>query len=1195
MTFGRAVDCSVVLNDELVSRHHAAIEPTPTGYRLVDTGSRNGVYVGDQRVAELALTHQARFRIGSTTFEFVAPTPRGEPAAPRTFIVRVVSPGVPADAGRSIEADSGIATVGRGDDCTLTLADLATSRHHARIEALEDGRFRLVDTRSANGLWVEGRRVAEETVLPGQRFRIGSTVLECEFLGDATADVERTVMLPAAKPAPAAAAALEATAPPPAPKPPALETAGDALDSVVKPFLLDDPASVYYVASGKVEIFTITVQGQRPVGARTHFLTVGERQAFFGLGLRNSRGLGFMAQGKAGTVVRRISRSTLSAMGEHEVGAAEVARLVDDWVSALSTHLAHDVPTPPTIAGRIDSGQAAALPPGAQASVVSGVRWMPVATQSLLFVSTAVLGPDLSTQQTFFPLTPDTWVESAGAEEVQLIDPKPTAAMLAAGRLWPNLDAFHATLCECELTNKRLAIVDQFERLESKARHSEAAHDAAIDAIGSVLAGSHRPPGGRAAAGSVRPLLEACRLVGAELGIEILTPGESRGDRTVDEQVLAIAAASRCRARQVALRGEWWKGDHGPLLAFRNERDAPVALIPCGTSAYTLVDPGAGTREQVTREIAFALNPFAYSFYRALPPGKLRAWDLVKFGARGLAPEFRSILVLGVLNGVLAAAVPALTGRLIDDAIPAADKGLLVQLGLGMVLLALATAAFKVTQSFAVVRVETRMDYTLQAALWDRVLNLPAGFFRNYGAGDLAERAAGINAIRGVLWQAGVGGILGGLSSIAYLVLMLTYNARLTAIAVGLSLLLVAITTIGNLAQLRFQRRETELRGKLSSLVLQLIAGVAKVRVCSAENHAFRVWAQQFSTQKRSGFTAGQMQNVVITALGGFNILSTLVIFLALWSLQSSAAAGSSPAFTTGTFIAFFVAFGSFSAALQELSDSSLSLLMVVPLFERLRPILETLPESDPTKVSPGKLRGQISVSHLFFRYAADGPWIIKDVSFTIQPGQFVAFVGASGCGKSTVLRLLLGFEQPQSGTIRYDGQDLASLDIRAVRQQFGVVLQESQVLPTDIYRNIVGTSARTLQDAWEAAEMAGLADDIRQMPMGMNTFVSEGGGTFSGGQRQRLLIARALVNKPGIIFFDEATSALDNRAQAVVTQSMDQLEATRIVIAHRLSTIVNANRIIYFEDGQVKEEGTYQELMAKGGAFAALAKRQIA
>ena len=266
-----------------------------------------------------------------------------------------------------------------------------------------------------------------------------------------------------------------------------------------------------------------------------------------------------------------------------------------------------------------------------------------------------------------------------------------------------------------------------------------------------------------------------------------------------------------------------------------------------------------------------------------------------------------------------------------------------------------------------------------------------------------------------------------------------------------------------------------------------------------------------------------------------------------------------------------------------------------MPTFERLKPILDTAPESDETKISPGKLRGEITVSHLHFRYTPEMPWVIKDVSFTIKPGQMIAFVGSSGCGKSTLLRLLLGFERPQSGSIYYDGQDLATLDVRAVRQQLGVVLQESRVLPTDIFRNIVGATAHTMDDAWEAAGMAGLADDIKEMPMGMHTIVSEGGGTFSGGQRQRLLIARALVNKPKLLFFDEATSALDNRAQAVVTESMDRLDATRIVIAHRLSTIVNADRIFYFDAGQIKEEGTYQELLAKGGAFASLAKRQIA
>jgi ABC-type bacteriocin/lantibiotic exporter with double-glycine peptidase domain len=413
-------------------------------------------------------------------------------------------------------------------------------------------------------------------------------------------------------------------------------------------------------------------------------------------------------------------------------------------------------------------------------------------------------------------------------------------------------------------------------------------------------------------------------------------------------------------------------------------------------------------------------------------------------------------------------------------------------------------------------------------------------------------------------------------------------------VCIVISLVLVAVTTTGNYRQLRYQRNESTQRGRIMSLVLQLVTGVAKVRVCAAENHAFRVWAQQFATSKRTGFSIGQVQNSVGTFTSGFAVLSSLGIFATMYYLQKSTA-GVAPPFTTGTFIAFNGAFGSFVAALQGLSDASMSLLKAVPTFERLKPILDTAPESDETKISPGKLRGEITISHLHFRYTPEMPWVIKDVSFSIKPGQMVAFVGSSGCGKSTLLRLLLGFERPQSGSIAYDGQDLSTLDVRAVRQQLGVVLQESRVLPTDIFRNIVGAAAHTMDDAWEAAAMAGFAGDIREMPMGMHTIVSEGGATFSGGQRQQLLIARALVNKPSLIFFDEATSALDNRAQAVVTRSMDRLDATRIVIAHRLSTVVNADRIFYFEGGQIREEGTYQQLLARRGAFAALARRQIA
>jgi NHLM bacteriocin system ABC transporter ATP-binding protein len=1183
LTIGRADDCAVVLADTAVSRHHAAIERTPDGFRVVDTGSANGVYVGELRVSDAPLVGGTRFQVGSTVFEFVVPVVEIEErtlvGAPSPFTVRIVA----AKAAEAVGTEfvvTGVATIGRAAECTIPLKDGSASRVHVKVEAAGDG-FRVIDQNSANGVWLEDRRISDEILQPGQRFRVGDTYLECrpkveESEGEGTmvmADLGQLMAKVAAR---------------------RLTELGDAVTMTGnQALILDDQSSAYYVVSGKVEIFTVTIRDRQPVGARSHFLTVPADQMLFGMDLSYAGDSAFLASAKAGTDVRRVSREQLAALAADADLGREVARLVEGWVSRLSTRLTHDVANRPLADVAVEAGTSAALASGQTARSASGVVWIPFESDTLLFIGMSTLSGVDEEGVAYFPLATDTWVEPVGEGGAPVaLQADATAAVLQDGRVWGALDGFHRTLCECEFINKRLAIVDEYERLESKARQSDAAQEQAFDAIGAVLAGKTEMVT-IGSAGSVKPLLEACRLVGAEMGLRIVPAGESRVERTLDEQVLAIAAASRFRTRQVALRDEWWRMDQGPLLAVLAETNAPVALIPRGPRAYDWVDTTTGTRERVTADRAATLAPFAYSFYRPMPGGKLGVRDLVALGARGLSSDLRMIVLMGVTTGVFGAITPYLTGRMVDGAIPQGDRPLLLQLGLAMFLTALANAAFKITQSVAVVRVQSRMDYVLQAALWDRLLDLPSGFFRQYGAGDLAERALGIDAIRGVLSRAGIGGILGAFSSVAFLVLMLTYNVTLTLVAIGISLVLVGFTTIGNYAQLRYQRNESTQRGRITSLILQLIAGVSKVRVCAAENHAFRVWAQQFAAQKRTGFSIGQVQNVVGTFGASFQVLSSLGIFATLYYLQSGSSG--EKAFTTGTFIAFNGAFGSFVGALQSLSDASLSVLKAVPIYERLRPILETLPESDDTKIAPGKLRGEIGISHLRFRYTPDGPWIINDVSFTVKPGQFVAFVGASGCGKSTMLRLMLGFERSQGGAIHYDGQDLATLDVKAVRQQFGVVLQESRVLPTDIFRNIVGTSARTLDDAWEAAQMAGLADDIKQMPMGMHTIVSEGGGTFSGGQRQRLLIARALVNRPKIIFFDEATSALDNRAQAVVTQSMDRMDATRIVIAHRLSTIVNADRIFYFESGQIKEEGTYHELIAKGGAFAQLAKRQIA
>ncbi|HEY6211649.1 MAG TPA: NHLP bacteriocin export ABC transporter permease/ATPase subunit [Vicinamibacterales bacterium] len=620
--------------------------------------------------------------------------------------------------------------------------------------------------------------------------------------------------------------------------------------------------------------------------------------------------------------------------------------------------------------------------------------------------------------------------------------------------------------------------------------------------------------------------------------------------------------------------------------------------MPAGAKSYRVVNPKTGTEQTVTPPIAETISAFAHQLYRPLPDGVLKVSDVIAFGARGLGADIRWIVAMAVIVGMFGTVTPYLTGQVFDVAVPQADRSMLYGYGVALIAAAIATSMFKLTQGIATVRMQARMSSAIQASVWDRILNLPVNFFRKYSAGDLADRAAGIDAIQELIAGAGVAAILGSVSGLFYVGQMFGYDLKLALFAILLTITYVGVNMLCNYAQLRSQRDEFQLRGRISGLVLNLVTGVSKLRICGAEQHAFRVWATQFAQQRKITFRVGTIQNIAAVFGSVFPVVSSIIIFLVVIGERDAAAAGPGAAaasLTTGDFIAFNAAFGLFMAAMQALGDASLSLLRVVPIYERLTPILTTPPEVDKSKSFPGKLTGAIELSHLHFRYDPDGPYIVKDISLKIEPGEFVAFVGESGCGKSTLMRLMLGFEQPTSGSIYFDGQELGGLDLRLVRQQMGVVMQQSRVMPCEIYRNIIGATTKSLEEAWEAAEKAGLADDVRAMPMGMHTYVSEGGGTLSGGQRQRLMIARAIVNKPKIIFLDEATSALDNRTQAIVTESMNRMSATRIVIAHRLSTIQDANRICYCKNGQIVEMGSYAELMAKNGLFAELAKRQMA
>ena len=606
--------------------------------------------------------------------------------------------------------------------------------------------------------------------------------------------------------------------------------------------------------------------------------------------------------------------------------------------------------------------------------------------------------------------------------------------------------------------------------------------------------------------------------------------------------------------------------------------DDPTLLAACRL---------AGAAQGIVMSAPSGLAPSAIMFYRPLPERALGAREVLAFGLRGRWGDLLAVILLGALGGALGVGVPLVTATLLNSVIPAGDGGQLLLLVVALLLLAAAGALFEVTRGVATLRVEGKVDVVIQAAVWDRLLAMPVPFLRQYSARDLAVRGAGIDAIRQMLTGATVSAILGAIFGLFSFAVLFYFDVPLALAATALVAVLLGVTMLGSYRQIRQQRPLLELGGNISGLVLQLLTGIAKLQMTGSEGRDFARWAEQFSVQKALAFRVRRIGN----QLNAFNAAAPLLTALVLFAVVAWHGASLSP----GTFVAFYAAFAQFLVAMLAMNAAFVSVLNVIPVYERLKPILVTAPEARAERTDPGVLSGDIEINQVSFRYKADGPLALNDVSLRVRPGEFVAIVGPSGSGKSSLFRLLLGFETPEAGSVYYNGQDLTKLDVQAVRRQIGVVLQEARLMPGSIYQNIIGTLDLTLEDAWEAARMSGLDEDTRQMPMGMHTVITAGGATLSGGQRQRLMIARAVVAKPRLMLFDEATSALDNRTQETVSKNLEVLHTTRIVIAHRLSTIRRADRVYVLVGGRLAQSGAYAELLNQRGPFADLVKRQLA
>ncbi len=651
-----------------------------------------------------------------------------------------------------------------------------------------------------------------------------------------------------------------------------------------------------------------------------------------------------------------------------------------------------------------------------------------------------------------------------------------------------------------------------------------------------------------------------------------------------DEQLEYALRPHGIMHRMVALQKGWYKDAFGPMIAYRKSDGAPVPMFPKPYLGYWFRDEnGRKTTVNSRNEGDFA--PEARCFYRPLPLGKVGVRDLFGYMRQCLNVTDLALLVgITLLVTLVGMLLPPIAKILTGYVANTGSYAVLWSTAAFLLCTALAHQMMTASREIAVNRIRTKTSTQLSSAFMMRILSLPATFFRDFSAGELASRSMAADALVGLV----VSNVLAlgttALFSLLYVAQIGAFAPALMWPALAIIAATIAVMLATSIVQMRVTRRQMEYAAKENGKSFSLIYGVQKVKLAGAEKRAFAQWARAYTKSAELQYNPPFFLKMSSALNSAISMAGAIVLY------YLAATSGVTPS----DYIAFFAAYGMVMGAFASLAGVVQATAQIKPNLDMMRPILQAKPEVAENKEILTNLGGRIELSGVRFRYGEGMPYVIDGMDLTIRAGEYVAIVGKSGCGKSTLVRLLLGFETPEKGAIYYDGKDLTSIDLRSLRRRIGAVTQDGSLFQEDIYSNItISAPGLTEEDAWEAAEIAGIADDIRAMPMGMKTMISEGSGGISGGQKQRLMIARAVAPKPRVLIFDEATSALDNRTQKQVSKSLDALNCTRIVIAHRLSTIKNCDRILYLEDGHIVEDGTYDELIEKGGRFAELVERQ--
>ena len=652
----------------------------------------------------------------------------------------------------------------------------------------------------------------------------------------------------------------------------------------------------------------------------------------------------------------------------------------------------------------------------------------------------------------------------------------------------------------------------------------------------------------------------------------------------VEEILEFLLRPSGVMRRKVTLSGDWYRSGIGALLA-QNANGDMIALIPDGVAGYRFIDYETGKTVKVTEKNKDQIQPEAMCFYKPLPLKPIGIKELMVYIVGTLSKMDFILMALATFAvSLLGMFMPQINNTLFSVVIPSGNASLIIPLACMLIGVTVSTALASTIKTTLLSRISTKMNTAVSAASFGRLMSLPVSFFKPYSSGELAKRLTGITTLCSMLVEAFLTTGLTSVFSLVYVGQIFNYAPALAIPAVIIMALTLVFSFASIIAQMSIYRNSMNASAKLSGLVYGLFSGVTKIKLSGAERRAFSQWAK--------GYEAYASANYAIPARVHFlNALPTLVGMVGTIVFYFSAVVAQ---ISMADYMAFNTAYGMLSGAIGMLASIAYSVARIKPTLDLVAPILKTAPEVAENKRVVEKISGSIELNNVSFRYSPDTPLIIDNLSLKIRAGQYVAIVGKTGCGKSTLMRLMLGFETPQKGAVYFDGKDLTALDLKSLRRKIGVVMQNGKLFQGDIYSNIaVSAPGLTAEGAMKAAEAAGMADDINNMPMGLHTIISEGGGGISGGQRQRLLIARAIAPNPKLLMFDEATSALDNLTQKQVSDSLDKLKCTRIVIAHRLSTIRQCDRIIVLDKGRIVEDGTYDQLIAQNGFFAELVARQ--